>query len=134
MFERIKKWLNKEVSNTPKNIYYEIFDQEKLKFISENLPSSVTEGHFKFKFNQADELGWSDKFKEFSYLRKVCIDSDFISEVIYFKFNYTPGVWNDALKESLENLYQKALVEHQKKISWELERKQTIENLFKKEV
>lgn len=133
MFEKIKKWLNKEVSNTPKNIYYEIFDQEKLKFISENLPSSVTDGHFIFKFN-TDELGWSDKFKEFSYLRKVCIDHHMINEVIYFNFNYTPGCWNDALKESLENLYQKALVEHRKKISWELERKQTIENLFKKEV
>lgn len=131
MFESIKKWWNKEIVRIPID---KSFNQDKLKFISENVSREITDGHFKFYFNRSNDLKWNDNFKTFNYLSEIYIEYGLIRERIYSDSIYTPGVWDDALKVSLENVYQKALEIRSKKISRELERKQTIENLFKKDV
>lgn len=135
MFEKIKKWWNKEIVKNPeKIILYGIFDQDKLKFICENVDREINDGHFNFNFNYLSDLKWYDKFKAFNYLNSIYICHGLINEKIYSDFIYTPGVWDDALKVSLDNVYQKALEIRSKKNTRELERKQLIENLFKKDV
>lgn len=131
MFDKIKKWLNKNVS---KNTVEDMFDQDKMKLISENLCVSHNIGHFRIEFNKNLLNCRSDKYKKFDYLAKIYIWDILPSELIYSNHVYTSGIWDDALKECLETLYQKALEKEKEKINFQNERKQKIENLFKKEV
>ena len=65
-------------------------------------------------------MKWNDNFKTFNYLSEIYIEYGLIRERIYSDSIYTPGVWDDALKVSLENVYQK---------HWKLEVRRFPENL-----
>lgn len=132
MFNKFLNWFRKDSEKIVD--YCEMFDQEKLKFICETYgEKEFTFGHFKFTFSSSYNLMWSENHKKFVYLKYIYIVTGFICEKIYDHCNYTSGVWDDNLKETLEAIYQKAVERQQEKIKSEIERKNQIEQLFKKE-
>lgn len=133
MFNKFLNWFRNDSEKIVD--HSEMFDQEKLKFICENYgEKTFVFDHFEFSFSSSYNLYWSENHKKFTYLKFVYIITGFIREKIYDHCNYTSGVWDNALKETLETIYQKAVERQQEKLKSQIERKNQIEQLFKKEI